>query len=204
MFLSIDSMVRQSLALSSPGVGKSCLLLQFTDKRFQPVHDLTIGRHTHTHTYIPIECFLCPFRSRVWRPDDNNRPEADKATDLGHGRTGELPLHHALLLQGRRWGVARLRYNQAGHIRASDHLAGGRALLLFLPHDHHAYRQQKVTRATRHCYASHSVRSCYNCVILRHLIASYPWSPCVVTWTRGGRCSRARLQIMAVYMFVVS
>ena len=28
---------------SSAGVGKSCLLLQFTDKRFQPVHDLTIG-----------------------------------------------------------------------------------------------------------------------------------------------------------------
>jgi len=26
------------------GVGKSCLLLQFTDKRFQPVHDLTIGQ----------------------------------------------------------------------------------------------------------------------------------------------------------------
>ncbi|KAJ0590351.1 putative small GTPase, P-loop containing nucleoside triphosphate hydrolase [Helianthus annuus] len=25
------------------GVGKSCLLLQFTDKRFQPVHDLSIG-----------------------------------------------------------------------------------------------------------------------------------------------------------------
>eukprot|EP00953_Heterococcus_sp_UTEX-ZZ885_P022130 12277-Heterococcus_DN1.PRE.3 len=25
------------------GVGKSCLLLQFTDKRFQPLHDLTIG-----------------------------------------------------------------------------------------------------------------------------------------------------------------
>lgn len=27
----------------APGVGKSCLLLQFTDNRFQPVHDLTIG-----------------------------------------------------------------------------------------------------------------------------------------------------------------
>lgn len=27
----------------SSGVGKSCLLLQFTVKRFQPVHDLTIG-----------------------------------------------------------------------------------------------------------------------------------------------------------------
>ena len=35
-----------SLSRSPPrpeGVGKSCLLLQFTDKRFQPVHDLTIG-----------------------------------------------------------------------------------------------------------------------------------------------------------------
>ena len=29
--------------LGASGVGKSCLLLQFTDKRFQPVHDLTIG-----------------------------------------------------------------------------------------------------------------------------------------------------------------
>lgn len=28
---------------ASPGVGKSCLLLQFTDKRFLHVHDLTIG-----------------------------------------------------------------------------------------------------------------------------------------------------------------
>jgi len=25
------------------GVGKSCLLLQFTDKRFKATHDLTIG-----------------------------------------------------------------------------------------------------------------------------------------------------------------
>lgn len=25
------------------GVGKSCILLQFTDKRFRPQHDLTIG-----------------------------------------------------------------------------------------------------------------------------------------------------------------
>jgi hypothetical protein len=29
------------------GVGKSCLLLQFTDKRFQPVHDLTIGMYVY-------------------------------------------------------------------------------------------------------------------------------------------------------------
>jgi hypothetical protein len=32
-----------SPCVACAGVGKSCLLLQFTDKRFQPVHDLTIG-----------------------------------------------------------------------------------------------------------------------------------------------------------------
>ncbi|KAL1763821.1 ras-related protein Rab-2A isoform X2 [Sigmodon hispidus] len=31
------------IIISDTGVGKLCLLLQFTDKRFQPVHDLTIG-----------------------------------------------------------------------------------------------------------------------------------------------------------------
>lgn len=31
------------IIIGDTGVGKSCLLLQFTDERFQPVHDLTIG-----------------------------------------------------------------------------------------------------------------------------------------------------------------
>eukprot|EP00002_Diphylleia_rotans_P038221 TRINITY_DN8673_c0_g2_i1.p1 TRINITY_DN8673_c0_g2~~TRINITY_DN8673_c0_g2_i1.p1 ORF type:complete len:220 (-),score=63.31 TRINITY_DN8673_c0_g2_i1:971-1630(-) len=31
------------IIIGDSGVGKSCLLLQFTDKRFQPVHDMTIG-----------------------------------------------------------------------------------------------------------------------------------------------------------------
>eukprot|EP00897_Mesotaenium_endlicherianum_P002651 jgi/Mesen1/2413/ME000157S01552 len=34
------------------GVGKSCLLLQFTDKRFQPVHDLTIGVERETFNHL--------------------------------------------------------------------------------------------------------------------------------------------------------
>lgn len=38
MFIHIEQFYSPDL-----GVGKSCLLLQFTDKRFQPVHDLTIG-----------------------------------------------------------------------------------------------------------------------------------------------------------------
>jgi hypothetical protein len=37
------SKVVRLLPWNIAGVGKSCLLLQFTDKRFQPVHDLTIG-----------------------------------------------------------------------------------------------------------------------------------------------------------------
>lgn len=36
-------LIHVDIELSIAGVGKSCLLLQFTDKRFQPVHDLTIG-----------------------------------------------------------------------------------------------------------------------------------------------------------------
>ncbi|KAJ1979561.1 Ras- protein Rab-2A [Dimargaris verticillata] len=31
------------IIIGDTGVGKSCLLLQFTDNRFQPTHDLTIG-----------------------------------------------------------------------------------------------------------------------------------------------------------------
>ena len=44
----VDSVMSYSylfkyIIIGDTGVGKSCLLLQFTDKRFQPVHDLTIG-----------------------------------------------------------------------------------------------------------------------------------------------------------------
>jgi GTPase SAR1 family protein len=35
------------------GVGKSCLLLQFTDKRFKATHDLTIGVEFGSRT-VPV------------------------------------------------------------------------------------------------------------------------------------------------------
>lgn len=41
LFVYTDMLMMPSFGVA--GVGKSCLLLQFTDKRFQPVHDLTIG-----------------------------------------------------------------------------------------------------------------------------------------------------------------
>jgi hypothetical protein len=43
MSISVPVCVRGVCVCVWPGVGKSCMLLQFTDKRFQPVHDLTIG-----------------------------------------------------------------------------------------------------------------------------------------------------------------
>jgi len=39
-------------------VGKSCLLLQFTDKRFQPVHDLTIGKRICLLESYILHCFI--------------------------------------------------------------------------------------------------------------------------------------------------
>ena len=43
MFVLQRNATHNNLSHTPTGVGKSCLLLQFTDKRFQPVHDLTIG-----------------------------------------------------------------------------------------------------------------------------------------------------------------
>ena len=40
------------------GVGKSCLLLQFTDKRFQPVHDLTIGMVQIVKDFLSITSYV--------------------------------------------------------------------------------------------------------------------------------------------------
>jgi Ras-related protein Rab-2A len=42
------------IIIGDSGVGKSCLLLQFTDKRFEPLHDLTIGVEFGARM-VPIE-----------------------------------------------------------------------------------------------------------------------------------------------------
>lgn len=49
------------------GVGKSCLLLQFTDKRFQPVHDLTIGTIINTTLLFKFYQVTCSslIRARI-------------------------------------------------------------------------------------------------------------------------------------------
>src|SRR3989338_10498987 len=39
----MSQMMFKYIIIGDSGVGKSCLLLQFTDKRFESMHDLTIG-----------------------------------------------------------------------------------------------------------------------------------------------------------------
>jgi Ras-related protein Rab-2A len=41
--MSQQSLMFKYIVIGDSGVGKSCLLLQFTDKRFESLHDLTIG-----------------------------------------------------------------------------------------------------------------------------------------------------------------
>eukprot|EP01080_Neovahlkampfia_damariscottae_P008960 gene8960-909_t len=51
------------IIIGDTGVGKSCLLLQFTDKRFQPVHDLTIGVEFGTRM---INCDAKQVKLQIW------------------------------------------------------------------------------------------------------------------------------------------
>jgi hypothetical protein len=83
----------------SEGVGKSCLLLQFTDKRFQPVHDLTIGVEFGARMVnidgkqvkLQIWDTVCSFsESPVVSP-----------YFLLAGWTRIIPLHHKILLSWR-------------------------------------------------------------------------------------------------------
>jgi GTPase SAR1 family protein len=57
------------IIVGDTGVGKSCLLLQFTDQRFQPVHDLTIGKNTSSRKYVKIEFVRLPTNSNTTVPN---------------------------------------------------------------------------------------------------------------------------------------
>eukprot|EP01116_Phalansterium_solitarium_P000722 TRINITY_DN10572_c0_g1_i1.p2 TRINITY_DN10572_c0_g1~~TRINITY_DN10572_c0_g1_i1.p2 ORF type:complete len:201 (+),score=11.06 TRINITY_DN10572_c0_g1_i1:124-726(+) len=51
------------IIVGDTAVGKSCLLLQFTDKRFQPIHDLTIGVEFGSRT-VTID--NNPVKLQIW------------------------------------------------------------------------------------------------------------------------------------------
>ena len=93
--------------VANTGVGKSCLLLQFTDKRFQPVHDLTIGKdqcfdelssvrvglfvicHSRVVEYkwICTQDFATALSRRwVWSANDYYRWKTNKTSNMGYGK----------------------------------------------------------------------------------------------------------------------
>ncbi|KAL1215784.1 Ras-related protein RABB1b [Cardamine amara subsp. amara] len=51
------------IIIGDTGVGKTCLLLQFTNKRFQPVHDLTIGSE---FGYRTVTVDAHPIKFQIW------------------------------------------------------------------------------------------------------------------------------------------
>lgn len=119
------------IIIGDTGVGKSCILLQFTDKRFQSVHDLTIGvefgaRLIHlpgeNKTAIKLQArILCLsvslFLMSLWVPLSLTIPSRTKPrTDLGHCRAGELPQHHAQLLPRGLRRSPRVRHHAARHV----------------------------------------------------------------------------------------
>jgi len=53
------------IIIGDTGVGKSCLLLQFTDKRFQSVHDLTIGVEFGARL-VNIQASKTPIKLQIW------------------------------------------------------------------------------------------------------------------------------------------
>ena len=98
------------------GVGKSCLLLQFTDKRFQPVHDLTIGVEFGARM---IKTYDKQIKLQIW---DTVRslgcacPWTQCVTHTGHhgdsGRPRVVPIDHKVVLPRRCWGTAGVRYHE--------------------------------------------------------------------------------------------
>lgn len=51
------------IVVGDTGVGKSCLLLQYTDKRFEPAHDLTIGVEFGSRMFTDHDATL---KLQVW------------------------------------------------------------------------------------------------------------------------------------------
>ncbi|KAK9927624.1 hypothetical protein M0R45_024800 [Rubus argutus] len=74
------------IIIGDTGVGKSCLLLQFTDKRFRPVHDITIGVEFGTRI-VTIEGK--PIKLHMW---DTAGQEAFKSITRSYYRGAAVAL----------------------------------------------------------------------------------------------------------------
>lgn len=99
------------------GVGKSCLLLQFTERLYQPDHELTIGVEFGTHlTQIDGQ----PVKLQIWDTVRDFVPLkallfASSIRPLilvfSLGWTRIIPSHYKILLQRSTWRAIGLRHH---------------------------------------------------------------------------------------------
>lgn len=84
------------IIIGDTGVGKSCLLLQFTDKRFQPVHDLTIGAifKFYSSFFFKIIIFQASNSEPVWWQLTESRSNFKFGTqpDKNHSAPSLVPI----------------------------------------------------------------------------------------------------------------
>ena len=82
-------------------MGKSCLLLQFTDRRFTPIHDLTIGVEFGSRLCVP----RCPARavrrvltSLLWCAAPTASPSTARTASCRYGTPCVALIRFAMLL----------------------------------------------------------------------------------------------------------
>lgn len=90
-----------STTLPYAGVGKSCMLLQFLEKKFKFDHDTTIGVEFGSKIISISERSV---KLQIW----------DTVFLVGYaGRTVDLQIHHSIILPRIHWSHPRLRYHQS-------------------------------------------------------------------------------------------
>lgn len=124
------------------GVGKSCLLLQFTDKRFQPVHDLTIGVEFGARM-ITIDGKQ--IKLQIWDTAGQEAFRWVTWTNLfklrSIGNYELFQVNYAIVLSWGSWSIARLWHNSSRNIQSLDNLAGRCTTTLQLKYGDNAYRK---------------------------------------------------------------
>lgn len=149
------------LAANTSGVGKSCLLLQFTDKRFQPVHDLTIGvefgarmitidsrqiklqiwdtvsnYEKCSYAAAPNETILAVFCNR-------NAKKKSSQYCFFSGWARVFPVYHTFLLSRGRRSFTGVRYYAQRDVQSSDALVGGSQAKFQFEHGNYVDWQQE-------------------------------------------------------------
>ena len=114
-------------------MGKSCLLLQYVDKRFRSQHEATIGVEFGAKT---VDLLNQTIKVQIW----------DTVFVKVKGRTRILQVHHSLLLPRLHWSHHRLRHHQTRQLRQHPQVDAGHQELLQRPNPDNHGRQQVGSR----------------------------------------------------------